>query len=335
MEPAEDRLVAAIARVLSEPGPGVRVGVGDDAAVVASPRGELLLTTDLLVEGVHFDRSRTAARDLGWKAVAVNVSDVAAMAGSPRYAVVGLALPVDVGEPWVVELYGGMRAACDEHALWLVGGDLSRADRVVISVAVAGEVPPGGAVTRAGARPGDRVVVTGSLGAAAGGLRLTRLGPPEAGGAAASAAGRALLAAHLRPKARVGEAVALARAGATAMIDVSDGLALDLWRLCRASGVGARISLPHVPVAPALFELAGILGADPLELALGGGEDYELLATLPPGAIGAARAELGATFGVSLAEIGSIIEGGGCTAVDAEGRERALEPVGWDHFAGG
>ena len=190
-------------------------------------------------------------------------------------------------------------------------------------------------MTRAGARPGDRVVVTGSLGAAAGGLRLARLGSPEAGGAAASAAGRALLAAHLRPKARVGEAVALARAGATAMIDVSDGLALDLWRLCRASGVGARISLPHVPVAPALFELAGILGADPLELALGGGEDYELLATLPPGAIGAARAELGATFGVSLAEIGSIIEGGGCTAVDAEGRERALEPVGWDHFAGG
>ncbi|HWO71567.1 MAG TPA: AIR synthase-related protein, partial [Actinomycetota bacterium] len=151
----------------------------------------------------------------------------------------------------------------------------------------------------------------------------------------ASTAGRALLAAHLRPTARVREAGALAGAGATAMIDVSDGLALDLWRLCRASGVGARISLPDVPVAPALVELAGVLGVDPLELALGGGEDYELLATLPPEAVAAARAELADAFGVSLSEIGGIIEGEGCTAVDAEGRERALEPKGWDHFAGG
>ncbi|HXF72641.1 MAG TPA: AIR synthase related protein, partial [Actinomycetota bacterium] len=143
MEPVEDRLVAAIARVLSGPGPEVRVGVGDDAAVLAAPRGDLLLTTDLLLEGVHFDRSRTTPRDLGAKAIAVNVSDVAAMAGSPRYAVVGLGLPPEVGEPWVAELYGGMRRACDEHALWLVGGDLSRADRVVISVAVVGEAPAG------------------------------------------------------------------------------------------------------------------------------------------------------------------------------------------------
>lgn len=323
--------MAAIARVLSGPGSEVRVGVGDDAAVLASPQRELLLTTDLLVEGVHFDRSRTTARDLGAKAIAVNVSDVAAMAGSPRYGVVGLGLPAGTGEEWVLDLARGMRAAADRYGMWLVGGDLSRADRVVISVAVAGEAPPGGAVTRAGARPGDRVVVTGSLGAAAGGLLLAR----QRAAATLGSPAMQLLERQLRPVARVAEGRVLARAGATAMIDVSDGLALDLWRLCRASGVGARVSLPDVPVAPALRTMSEALGVDPLELALGGGEDYELLATLPPGAVDAAREELAGSSGVSLSEIGDIIEGDGCTAVDAEGRERALEPRGWDHFAGG
>ncbi|HXF36332.1 MAG TPA: thiamine-phosphate kinase [Actinomycetota bacterium] len=333
MEPGEDRLVAAIARVLSGPGPEVRVGVGDDAAVLAPGRGDLLLTTDLLVEGVHFERSWTPPRDLGFKAIAVNVSDVAAMAGSPRYAVVGLGMPPDVDDAWALELLGGMRAACDEHALWLVGGDLSRAERVVVSVAVVGEAPPGGAVTRTGARPGDRVVVTGWLGAAAGGLLLAR--GPGRGRALGTEAARVLLAALARPTPRVGEGRTLARAGATAMIDLSDGLALDLARLCRASGVGARVTLAAVPVAPALIELRDELGADPLELALSGGEDYELLATLPPAGVAAARAELRERFGVSLAEIGGIIEGEGLSAIGPDGRESPLEPRGWDHRAGG
>src|SRR5437763_7052745 len=159
----EDELLATIRKVLSGEGPGVLVGPGDDAAVLAPGSGESVATTDMLVEDVHFDRSLTSARDLGHKAIVVNVSDVAAMAGSPRYALLSLAIPSDVQASWVIELFGGMRAACDEYALSLVGGDLSRAPQVVLSVAVVGEVAGGRAVLRSGARPGDRIVVTGTL----------------------------------------------------------------------------------------------------------------------------------------------------------------------------
>src|SRR5438874_2177484 len=153
----EDELVAVIRKVLSGGGPGVVVGPGDDAVVVESPRGMSVLTTDMLVEDVHFSRALTSARDLGHKSIVVNVSDVAAMAASPRYALVSLGLSDTDDPPWVVELYGGMRAACDEYALSLVGGDVNGSERSVISVTVVGEVARGRAVLRSGARPGDRI----------------------------------------------------------------------------------------------------------------------------------------------------------------------------------
>src|SRR5438067_4742547 len=273
---SEDELVAVIRKVLSGDGPGVLVGPGDDAAIVESPRGSTVLTSDMLVEDVHFSRALTSARDLGHKSIVVNVSDVAAMAASPRYALVSLGLS-DADDPWwVVELYGGVRAACDAYALSLVGGDVNRSSVSVISVSVAGEVGRGRAALRSGARPGDRIVVTGSLGASAGGLLLARSGRPEA----TTDWGRALLESHFRPVARVGEGQTLAQCGATAMIDVSDGLLLDLSRLCGESAVGARIALGSVPIASELGDLAEVVECDPLELALSGGEDYELLATI-------------------------------------------------------
>jgi len=318
MRASEDELIAAIRKVLSGAGPDVVVGPGDDAAVLARPSGELVLSADVLVEGVHFDLAITSARDLGYKAIAVNVSDLAAMAASPRSALVTLALPVSTEDAWVMELFGGMREACDEHALWLVGGDLSRGPAVSISVSVTGEVAPGRAITRAGAQVGDTVVVTGRLGASAAGLRIALEGR-----APSTDLDRALLRAHFRPVARVGEGAALAAAGATAMMDVSDGLALDLSRLCAASGVGARLVVEDLPLAE---------GAT-LDDALGGGEDYELIATLPnAGAVRAARAALTETFGVPLSAIGEIMPEG-LTAVTA-GREAPLEAKGWDHFGG-
>ena len=329
----EDELVATLRRLLSEEAPGVRVGPGDDAAVVDVGGQTAVLTADMLVEGVHFDRSTISPRDLGYKAIVVNVSDVAAMGGSPRYGLVSLGLPSDVDAAWVVELYGGVRDAAAEYALAVVGGDTSRADRVVVAVAMTGEVGKGAAVTRAGARPGDRIVVTGSLGAAAGGLRLSRAPAGDVGSALTSGWGRDLLAAQYRPAARVGEGQTLAQRGVTAMIDVSDGLALDLSRLCLESGVAAVIRLADLPVAPALQELKGILAADPLDLALTGGEDYELLATIPAVAVGQARDQLRERFGTSLTEIGEIREGEGLFAVDEAGSERPIEPRGWDHFA--
>jgi thiamine-monophosphate kinase len=318
MDVSERALLAAIARVLSGAGPDVVVGVGDDAAVVAPGSGELVLTTDALVEGSHFSRSTASARDIGYKAVAVNLSDIAAMGASPRYALCALTLSDAVEAAWVMELFGGMREACDEHALSLVGGNVARGSEVTVAVAVTGEVAPGRAITRAGARAGDRLVVTGTLGGAAAGLRLSTGRTPP------TDEERAAIMRHVRPTARVGEAGVLARFGATAMIDVSDGLALDLSRLCASSGVGAQVWLAAVPIGPAAS----------LDEAIGGGEDYELLATLPDeAAVAAARGELAESFGVPLIEIGSIREQLGMVAVDATGDEAPLAPAGWDHFA--
>ncbi len=216
-----------------------------------------------------------------------------------------------------MELFGGMREACDEYALWLVGGDLSRGRDVSIAVTVTGEVAPGKAVVRSGARPGDRVIVTGELGGSAAGLRLTEMRTMP------DAEQLALVRRHLRPTARVGEGRVLARHGVRAMMDVSDGLAIDLSRLAMASGVGIHLSLDDVPVAR---------GAT-IDDALGGGEDYELVATIVEGdELEAARLELKGSFGVALTEIGRVVEGDGLTAVDPDGAERPLEAAGWDHF---
>src|SRR5439155_23434304 len=184
------------------------------------------------------------------------------------------------------------------------------------------------------ARPGDRLVVTGALGAAAGGLRLAQAPPLEVAAAVRTEWGRELLRALFRPLARVGEGQVLALEGATSMIDVSDGLALDLSRLCRESGVGAAVQIPRVPVAAELIELARVLKVEPIELALYGGEDYELLAAVRPGALEEAAAKGRDRFGTALTDIGEIRLGGGVGAVEADGSEHPLEPKGWDHFAG-
>jgi thiamine-monophosphate kinase len=334
-EPAatEDDLLATLRRVLSGAHPGVALGIGDDAAVVETGDGQALLTADVLVEGVHFDRRLIGPRDLGAKSIVVNVSDVAAMGGSPRYAVASVVLPPDADPAWAVELEAGMRAACDEYALALVGGDLSGGGQGVVSVTVMGVVARGRFVTRSGARTGDRVVVTGSLGASAGGLALARADAAAARGSLGKEWGRVLVDAHVRPVARVGEGQTLAGAGATAMMDVSDGVALDLSRLCAASGVGARVELDRVPVAPELQELARLLPVEPLTLALSGGEDYELLATLPPDRVAEASAALDERFGVPLTDVGEVTDGPGLTALGADGSEAPLEPKGWDHLA--
>ena len=330
----EDELLATIRRLLSGEAPGVRVGPGDDAAVVDMGWQSAVLTADMLVEGVHFDRSTISARDLGYKAVVVNVSDVAAMGGSPRYGLISLGLPPDADAAWVVELYGGIRDAAAEYAVSVVGGDTVRAERVVVAVAVTGEVPKDAAVTRAGARPGDRIVVTGSLGAAAGGFQLSRAPASEMGSALTSAWGRDLLAAQFRPVARVGEGQTLAQRGASAMMDISDGLSLDLSRLCRESGVAATIRLADIPVAGGLSELVDLVHIQPMDLALSGGEDYELLATLPPSAVSQAQDQLRERFGTPLTDIGEIQEGEGLTAVGTDGTYSPLAPKGWDHFGG-
>jgi thiamine-monophosphate kinase len=304
------------------------VGIGDDAAVVESAGGDVVLTTDAMVEGAHFDHGDLSARGLGYKAVVASVSDIAAMAASPRYALASLILPKDTALSWIVELYGGMREACDEYAIALVGGDVSRGDVIAIAVTVTGAVSSGRALLRSGAKAGDRLVVTGSLGGAAGGLLL--LHADNAKKAVTGTANRDLVSAFTRPVARVGEAQVLASHGATAMMDLSDGLSTDVARLCRESGVRARIHVSEVPIARGLSDVPG---ADPRGLALSGGEDYELLATMPAGAVAAAGVDLRERYGVSLTDIGEIGAGDGVVAIEEDGTDHPLAPEGWDHFA--
>jgi thiamine-monophosphate kinase len=332
MEQSEVELVRAIRRVLSGQAPGVVVGVGDDAAVVEPGMYQGVLTTDLLIEGVHFELGSTAPHDLGHKAVTVNVSDVAAMGAVPRYGLASVGLPASVESAWVMELYGGMREAADEYGMALVGGDTSGSDRAIVAMTVYGQVNAGKAVTRSGARPGDVLVVTGSLGGSAGGLRIARAAPDAQKDLLSTDWGRDLMSRHERPVARVGEGQTLAGAGATAMIDLSDGLPLDLARVCEDSEVGARIRLPDIPLAPGLVDLAEAIGDDPYDLALHGGEDYELLAALPPGSVDGARKDLMDRYHTRLTTIGEITEGPGVVAVQGD-RESPLEAKGWDHFA--
>ncbi len=313
--------LAAIDRLRRRlPGPPAdEVWIGDDAAVLSWPWRQLLLTTDLAVAGVHADLDVVGIDVLGWRALAGALSDVAAMGGRADQAVVGVAGPPDTD---LDLLYEGIDACARAHGCALVGGDLSGAPAVVVSVTVTGHVPDDGAPgQRDGARPGDHLFVTGPVGGAAAGLRALRAGagPPPVlaggtrhGGAHDDVTG-ALLEAHCRPVARLSEGDAARRGGATAMVDVSDGLLSDLWQLADASGVG--FALARVPV---------FAGAT-LEDALGGGEDYELVFAAPHGdRLAAEFARAGTRRPVMI---------GACTADVAERTldGHRVERSGWEH----
>jgi thiamine-monophosphate kinase len=306
----ETTAIERIRRILPEPPPD-ETWLGDDAAVLrAPPRGPFLLATDLVVEGVHVDLALSDAADVGWKALSVNVSDLAAMGGRPLYAVSAVAGPETAD---LDGLASGLAEAARAYACPVVGGDLSAAPLLVVSVAVTGTTDGATPVLRSGARPGDSVFVTGPLGASAAGLRLLRARTGGAEVLLGPQPDRALVAAYLRPRARVAEGRAARLAGATAMIDVSDGFALDLWRLADASGVG--LELDTLPVAP---------GA-PAEEALSGGEDYELCFTAPdPRVVAEAFAEAGLP---SPLLVGSVHEN---PAVRRLGGQD-LVPAGYEH----
>jgi thiamine-monophosphate kinase len=299
----------------------VRLGIGDDAALLAVPAGqELAVAIDTLVEGVHFPHG-TPPRDIGWKALAVNLSDLAAMGAAPAWALLALTLPQ--GDAACVDgLADGFAHLAQEHGVALVGGDTTRGP-FCLSVAVHGFVPPGQALTRAGARVGDAVFVTGTLGGAAGGLRLVQGKLPFDPG---DEAHRALRARLDRPTPRVRTGLAL-RGHASACIDVSDGLLADLGHLCAASGVGAEIAPDALPLSSALRGVFGSAAAR--ELALSGGDDYELCFTVPIHAVGAMQAALAGVDGRAT-RIGTIVEGQGVRALGD--KPLATTRGGWDHF---
>jgi len=237
----------------------------------------LVVTTDVLVEGLDFGAALSEPEDWGWKAVVANLSDLAAMAAEARWLVLALTVPEATPVATLERVYAGVGQACRAFGVALVGGDVSAGPALSLAVTALGEAER--PVPRSGARPGDRLAVSGPLGAAAAGLAMLSSGDPAAADLLARFPG--LAAAHRRPVPALAMGLALARAGATAMIDVSDGLAGDALHLAEASGTGLEIHDSAVPLAPGVAEAAALLGHDPLELALGGGEDFVLAAALP------------------------------------------------------
>jgi thiamine-monophosphate kinase len=320
----ESDVVQYIARRAKPCRPEVEVGVGDDAAVVRAQGGRrLVVSADMLVEGVHFRREWTSPGGLAVKAVSVNVSDIAAMGAKPFGLLTSVALPAGLPVKWVAQFFRGVVRTARAYQADLLGGDtVGSPGPVVVDVTVLGwaERP----VLRQGARPGDRLVVTGSLGAAAAGLWVLERGLSDPDPAV-----RRVLRRHLRPRARV-EAGRILAPVAHAMTDVSDGLAWELKELLESGGMGAQIVAERIPVDRATRFVAELAGADPLEWALYGGEDYELLAALPPDAVEAAGQALGAR-GLALTAIGVVTADAGLR-LERPGGEVPLDVHRFDHF---
>ncbi len=318
MTEGEFDLIRRLAPFLAVDGEGLIVGHGDDAAVVEVGGRGVCIAVDVLVEGVHFRRDLSSLGDVGWKAVAVNVSDIAAMGATPTVAVVGLCRPADVPAADVEALYTGMDEACRRWGLRLVGGDTVAADALALSVTVLGDVDVARAVRRSGASPGDRLVVVGTLGAASAALAQDRRGlqPDER-----------LLAVHRRPEAHVEAGRRLAELGATAMIDVSDGLGADLGHVCAASDVSATVNAEALPVADGVAAAAIALARDPLDFVCGGGDDYALLAAVPHHRAEAIADEVG---GVVVGAVGHPPPA--TRLLLADGTRTDLAGQGWDHY---
>ena len=319
-EIGEFGLIERLAKAIGAERPeSLIVGIGDDAAAWRVNGSVVLATTDTLVEGVHFLAGRTPWADLGWKALAVNVSDIAAMGGEPQYALVTLGLPPETPVQGVDELYEGLRECAREYGVAVAGGDVVRAPQVMVSVAVLGraEVAVDGRprlMRRDAARAGYAIAVTGTLGRSAAGLRRLNEGAP---------ADDPLARAHLRPRPPLALARRAVQLGVPCAIDISDGLLQDLGHVCEMSGLGAVVRAAAVPLSD---ELRDAYADDALALACAGGEDYELLLVAP-------REPL-AALGPEVSVIGEMVESKKREArlVDASGEEMRVPVAGWDHL---
>src|ERR1700736_3945991 len=321
----EDELVAAIQkRVAQVPAQRVLLGIGDDAAVWQPSRSNRsVITTDALVEGVHFTRGAMSARDAGHRALAANLSDVAAMGARPVLATVAVGFPPGTETAWLLEAYDGIAALAKRARCAVAGGDLTRAPAIVFAITIVGEVRASNLKTRAGARPGDVVALTGPLGASRAGLLLAADRPDLA----ADPAFADVLAAYRTPEPRLREGRYLgASRHVRAMMDTSDGLSTDLARLCTASGTGATIET--VPVHAGARRVAERAGDDPERWALDGGEDFELLVSVEKRAFGHLAVRFRAHTGRELIRVGTMTAAPGLRRADGT----AVTPAGWDRL---
>jgi len=325
-ELGEFGLIDLLAKIAPQGGPEHRmlVGIGDDAAAWRGDDATVLATADAMVEGVHF-ATGTPWWELGWKALAVNLSDIAAMGGVPGHALVNLSLPGTTEVEDVAQLYRGMAELATQHKVAIVGGNVTSAPVVMIAITVIGRGLKEGFLRRSAAVPGDLMAVTGYLGSAAAGLKVL------AGGLKVSPqAATYLKKAHLQPQPRIRDGQLLVKQGVRAAIDVSDGLVADLGHVCAASKVGAIVRANAVPIHPQMREA---FGEDALGLALGGGEDYELLFAASDRIIGEVKAAIGADCPVTV--IGEITGGAGVVLLGEDGKPYHIDGPGWDHFRKG
>ncbi len=328
-EIGEFGLIDRVKEVIGPPGAGVVVGIGDDVAVLRA-RGDkyLLATCDIQVEGIHFLKEAISPYQLGRKAAAINISDIAAMGGVPTYLLVSLALPKETTVEYVDGLYEGLKEETEMAGVQIVGGNMSHSSGVMVDIFLLGEVEPEHLLLRSGARPSDKVLVTGSVGDSGAGLALLLDPTRDHSGEEA----KEVLKAHLTPTPRLKEGRAIARARvATSMIDVSDGTVSDMSHICEASGVGVRLWADALPISPATRAVAEDLSKEPLEWALHAGEDYELLFTAPADKAEELAALVEDETDTPVTIIGEIIEKG-MNLVLPSGKSLPLEPRGWDHF---
>jgi thiamine-monophosphate kinase len=331
-ELGEFGVIRRIKQILGEKSPGEIVEIGDDTAVLKIPRDELLLATcDVQIEGRHFLKEKITPYQLGKRVAAVNLSDIAAMGGSPRYALVSLALPINTTVEFIEDLYKGMKESFGGFGAYIVGGNLARSPKeIFIDVTLLGTVVPDRVLLRSGAKPGDRVLVTGTLGEAAAGLQIL-LGKVKPGNLNVES----LIEAYLTPEPQVqaGQILAGLRC-VTAMADISDGLAGDIQRICEASRVDVEIWMNQIPISPITRRLAEENHRNPLDWALYGGEDYQLLFTAPEGEVERIISTLRKEISVEVTPIGSIqAPGTGNRLIDRDGTGLPLEAKSWDHFA--
>jgi len=327
----EFELLAKVWERLPPPAPRVKLGSGDDAAVTL-PGGATATSVDAFVEGVHFRREWSSPAQIGRKALAAALSDLAAMGAEPGEAYVALGVPSDLDEDGCLELLDGMTALAEETGTTLAGGDLTRAPALTLAMTAVGHAAaPEDFVSRAGARPGDVLAVTGELGGAAAGLLLleeTSLhSMPDSGTRRRFELLRSRL---LAPRPRLGAGRALGGGGASAMIDLSDGLGGDAGHVAVQSGVRLAIDATLLPLAEGLAEVAAAAGRDPLELAVSGGEDYELLVALPPQRFAEAAAAVRRAEGIELTRVGEVVAGEGVEIKLPDGR--LLRPAGYDQL---
>lgn len=326
----EHRMLAKLRERLPAPPPRLRVASGDDAAVTV-PDGATATSIDAVVEGVHFRREWSLPEQIGHKALAAALSDLAAMGAAPGEAYIALGLPDDLGESDFLAILDGAIGLAERTRIALAGGDVVRSPVLSLAVTVVGHsARPEDFVTRGGAKTGDRLVVTGRLGGAAAGLLLLEGKASAARESISRSVYDGLIGRQLEPQPRLEAGRALAAAGARAMIDLSDGLGADAEHLSIASGQRLEIDLDRVPIAEGLIPIAEAAGLDPDLLATGGGEDYELLAAVPPERL-AEAVDAVAETGVQLTEIGTVVAGSGVELRSASGR--SLKPTGFDQLA--